>query len=349
MLVVRIGKGWPVGICVGVDIGGTKIAAVAVDAAGRLLHRVRTDTPRQDAPSLVDAITQSVREVERALATGDIHNAPGQPEPGQIVGVGVACAGFIGEAGSTVVFAPNLPLRHEPLKARLEDALGLPVHLENDANAAAWAEYRYGAGRGAEGMLLVALGTGIGGGIITAGRLLRGEHGMAAEIGHMRVVPDGHLCGCGNTGCFEAYASGTALERRARELISGDEARADVLRQRCGGDPRALRGPMVTSAALAGDPASIELLQEIGRWTGMGIASLVAILDPELIVLGGGLSAADELLVEPARAAFAAELTGRGYRRAAPIVVAELGNDAGMIGAAALAAQAFAQPVPDRR
>ena len=221
---------------------------------------------------------------------------------------------------------------------RLESLVHRPVVIDNDANAAAWGEYRYGAGRGAEHMLLVTVGTGIGGGVVIGGRLLRGAHGFAAEIGHVRVVPDGRACGCGNRGCWEMYASGRALTRAARSLLRSGTPFAAGLRSACGGDADALRGEAVTELALGGDLASIEMLEDVGTWLGTGTAQLVAVLDPEMVVVGGGVVAAGDLLLGPARHALGRATTARGHRPAVRMVAADLGNDAGMIGAAALAA-----------
>jgi len=313
----------------GIDVGGTGIKGAAVSADGALAHRSERATPAQDMDAIGGAISDLVREL-----------ADRCERDGQTVGaVGVACAGFIDASGSTVLFAPNLAWRDAPLKARLEASVGRPIFLENDANAAAWGEFRFGGARDADDMLLVTIGTGVGGGIVSDGELLRGSEGIAAEIGHMRVVPEGIRCGCGNRGCLESYASGTALVREARELVSGGSPHAGALSDLCGGDPAALTGQMVTQAASAGDPAATELFADLGRWLGEGIASMVALLDPELVVIGGGVSEAGDLLLAPTEAAFARQLTGRGHRRQADIVLALLGNDAGMIGAADLAAR----------
>ncbi|OLT14777.1 glucokinase [Serinicoccus sp. CUA-874] len=314
-------------ICVGVDIGGTKIAASAV-AEGAILEQALRETPAQAPDDIVAAVGDVVRELQERLGA----DAP-------VEAVGVACAGFIDRGGDVVVFAPNLAWRDEPLRSRLEEATGLPVVLENDANAAAWGEFRFGAARDVEEMVLITLGTGVGGGIVVDGELVRGSHGMGAEVGHMRMVPDGHRCGCGNKGCWEVYASGSALVREARELVAGGSPHAGALADACAGDPQAINGVMVTTAAQQGDPAARELLEDVGRWAGEGLASLAAILDPGLLVIGGGVSAAGDLVLTPARAAFARNLTGRGHRDVTPVVLAELGNDAGMIGAADLASR----------
>lgn len=314
---------------IGVDVGGTKIAACAVDAQGRIRHRARRDTPAHDVDAIATAIAGIVSDLRAAAVA----------EGAQVDAVGAACAGFVDSTGSTVLFAPNLAWRDAPLKARLEEATGLPVTLENDANAAAWGEFRFGAAQSANDMLLVTVGTGVGGGVVTDGELVRGAHGIAAEVGHLRVQPDGVRCGCGNRGCLESYASGTALVREARELVRGGSPHAGRLADACGNDPEALTGQMVTEAARAGDAAATELYEDLGRWLGEGIASLVAVLDPGVIVIGGGVAAAGDLLLEPTRSAFSRQLTGRGHRPEPSLTIAQLGNDAGMIGAADLAAR----------
>ena len=312
---------------IGLDIGGTKISGGVIDGTGAILARGRRDTPAQDPAAIAEEAASLIRELSRGH---------------EIDAVGVACAGFIDRTGSTVLFAPNLAWRDEPLKTRLESVLDLPVIIENDANAAAWGEFRFGAAAEANDMVLITVGTGIGGGIVVDGVLLRGAYGVAAEIGHMRVVRGGIRCGCGNRGCWEQYASGTALVREARELVISGTPIAARLSELCAADPAALTGPDVTRAAAEGDPAAVELMADLGEWIGEGVASVAAILDPELVVLGGGVSEAGSLLIDPALAAFRRQLTGRGYRPEARFALATLGNDAGMIGAADLGARAFA-------
>jgi len=311
---------------IGLDIGGTKISGGVIDGTGAILARGRRDTPAQDPAAIAEEAASLIRELSRGH---------------EIDAVGVACAGFIDRTGSTVLFAPNLAWRDEPLKTRLESVLDLPVIIENDANAAAWGEFRFGAAAEANDMVLITVGTGIGGGIVVDGVLLRGAYGVAAEIGHMRVVRGGIRCGCGNRGCWEQYASGTALVREARELVISGTPIAARLSELCAADPAALTGPDVTRAAAEGDPAAVELMADLGEWIGEGVASVAAILDPELVVLGGGVSEAGSLLIDPALAAFRRQLTGRGYRPEARFALATLGNDAGMIGAADLGARAF--------
>ncbi len=251
--------------------------------------------------------------------------------------VGIGAAGFVDVTRSGVLFAPNLAWRNEPLKKQVEDYVGLPVVVENDANAAAWAEATLGAARGLQHVMLVAVGTGIGAGIVLNGQVYRGQFGIAGEPGHYRVVPDGRLCGCGNRGCWEQYASGSALVAEAREFARRSPGGAVRLLQLGGGAAEGISGPEVTQAASEGDAAALRCFEIVGGWLGQGLAALAAILDPGCFVIGGGVSEAGDLLIRPARAAFADALTGGSYRPHAEIRLAQLGPDAGVIGAADLA------------
>ncbi|MGB8960393.1 MAG: ROK family glucokinase [Pseudonocardiaceae bacterium] len=309
-------------LTVGVDIGGTKVAAGVVDERGTIIATAHRDTPAEDVSRIEDAIAAAVGELTCKY---------------DVAAVGIGAAGFIDAQRSTVMFAPNLAWRDEPLQASLQRRLTLPVVVENDANAAAWAEVRFGAGRGADHVVTVTVGTGIGGGIVVNGRLLRGQFGAAAEFGHLTVVPDGRRCGCGLQGCWEQYVSGRALVRQARELVRGRPDRDGELWRLAGGWPENITGEMVTQAARAGDAAALQCFDVIGLWLGRGLAGLAAILDPGLFVIGGGVSAAGEMLRAPALAAFAESLTGRGHRPLAELRIAELGPDAGLVGAADLA------------
>jgi glucokinase len=305
----------------GIDVGGTKIAGGVVDDAGTILEELRVESPATDVHAIEEAIEKLVTELRTR------HD---------IAAVGVGAAGYIDRTRSVVLFAPNLAWRDLDLKADLERQLDLPVVVENDANAAAWGEFQFGAGHDVDDLLLVTVGTGVGGGVVLDGSLYRGAFGVGAEIGHMRVVPDGIRCGCGNRGCFEMYASGTALVREARAAAAAGSLLAADLIERAGGDPARITGPLITDAARDGDTFALEHLAELGRWLGEGIASLTAVLDPAVVVIGGGVSAADELLLDPVRQAFAAQLTGRGHRPMLEIRKAMLGNRAGLIGAADL-------------
>jgi glucokinase len=305
----------------GIDVGGTKIAGGGVEDAGTILEELRVESPATDVHAIEEAIEKLVTELRTR------HD---------IAAVGVGAAGYIDRTRSVVLFAPNLAWRDLDLKADLERQLDLPVVVENDANAAAWGEFQFGAGHDVDDLLLVTVGTGVGGGVVLDGSLYRGAFGVGAEIGHMRVVPDGIRCGCGNRGCFEMYGSGTALVREARAAAAAGSLLAADLIERAGGDPARITGPLITDAARDGDTFALEHLAELGRWLGEGIASLTAVLDPAVVVIGGGVSAADELLLDPVRQAFAAQLTGRGHRPMLEIRKAMLGNRAGLIGAADL-------------
>jgi len=308
---------------IGVDVGGTKVLAGVVDEEGAVLGRVRLNTPgRSTSPRVVEAtIAAAVLSLQESCGI----------EPA-IVGVGAA--GFVDRDGS-VAFAPHLSWRNEPLGPALAELLGVPVIVDNDANTTVRAELRFGAGRPYRHLVCLTLGTGIGGALVVDRALFRGGNGMAGEFGHMQVVPGGRRCECGNRGCWEQYTSGNALVREARELVATRSPASSQLRELTDDDVDQVTGPLVTSAARAGDDSAIGLLREMGEWLGAGLAGLTAALDPEAIIIGGGLSDADELLLGPAREALARNLTGRGFRPVPPVLRAELGPDAGFIGAAA--------------
>ena len=294
------------GYAVGVDVGGTKVAAALLDDAGTVVRRARAETESTEYAALVEGIVAATLEV----AAGET-----------LHGVGLAIAGNVAADGSHVLFSPHLPLAGEPLAADLKARLGVPVLVDNDANAAAWAEHVAGAGRGVDDLLFIALGTGLGAGLVLDGHLYRGHHGFAGEAGHITVVVDGRTCPCGSRGCWERYASGTALVGQYLEH---------------GGDPE-VGGPGITRLATQGDPTASRALTEVGEWLGRGLASLVAVLDPETIVVGGGVSEAGDLLLEPARRMLRENVTGSDRRPLPDVRAAALGNDAGMIGAALLA------------
>ncbi len=306
------------GLSVGVDVGGTKIAAGRVGGSGSLVDRVEVPTPR-DPEAIVTSIGQVVTELV---------------ERGECRSVGLAVAGFVAQDRRTVQFAANLGWRNLDVAARIE-TVGLPVVVENDANAAAWAEYVVGAGRDSSDMLMVTVGTGIGGGFIIGGELVRGAHGDAAEIGHITFERHGLPCGCGRSGCWEQYASGTALVRRTRAAAAADPS-ASALLARAGGEAVAIQGAMVTDLALAGDPFALRMLADLGRDLGEGIASMCSVLDPDVVLIGGGVAAAGDILLTPLREVLAAQITGGGSRPVPRVAGAALGNDAGIVGAALL-------------
>jgi len=306
-------------LTVGVDIGGTKIAAGVVDGTGRILtHAYRSTDPR-DPEQIEQAVTDAVAELRAQYP--------------QVHAVGAAAAGFVAPDRATMLFAPNIAWRRHPLGLRLTERIGLPVVIENDANAAAWAEFRFGNGAGSSTMVMLTLGTGLGGGVVADGRLLRGSFGAASELGHVKIVPDGHFCGCGQEGCWEAYCSGTALAALARSVATADPDGSRAMLRIAEG--AALSGAHVTAAARQGDPVALGLLHRFGRYLGLGIATLAAVVDPDVVVVGGGITAAaDDMILPAARQAFLNKLSGRGFRGELRIDAAALGNDAGIIGAA---------------
>lgn len=314
-------------VAVGVDVGGTKLAAGVVDRDGEILLRARREVASPAPDDVVAAIGDLVDELADAMAG----------EGREVIGVGIGLPAFIDAARSHVFAAPNLGWRNVPARSLLESRLGRPVVLENDANAAAWGEARFGAGAGCAELLVVTIGTGVGGGIVTGGRLLRGYRGTAGEVGHMTMVPGGLSCGCGQQGCWEQYASGSALVRlaRARAAQSRDEAHA--LMALGDGTPEGILGVHITAAAQAGDSLAISCFTELGDAIGMGLASLSALLDPQRIVIGGGVSEAGDLLLHPVVQAFQRYVQVAAQRDTMQIVLASLRNDAGLIGAADLA------------
>ncbi|MFG1611831.1 ROK family glucokinase [Nonomuraea wenchangensis] len=308
-------------LTIGVDIGGTKVAAGVVDDQGKIVEH----TLRPTAADRPDLVAETVADVVRELSAG---------RPVEAVGVGAA--GFVDETRSVVRFAPNLAWREEPLQKKISDLVGLPVVIENDANAMAWGETRFGAGRGQSHVVCVTLGTGIGGGLVFDGALYRGRWGMGAELGHMQVQPGGRPCGCGNIGCWEQYASGQALVKEARELAEAAPERAGILLGLAGGK---IEGEEITEAARRGDEVALQAFASFADWLGQGMADLAAVLDPGCFIVGGGVSRAADLFIDRARESFAERLTGRGHRPLADIRLAELGAAAGVVGAADLARQ----------
>ncbi len=306
---------------IGVDIGGTKIAAGLVSKSGELLKRESEPTP--DDSSKIPAI---VADLAERLAGDE-----------KIVGIGIGAAGFTSTDRTTVRFAPNINWIDEPLAERVSKLADLPVVVENDANAAAWGEFTFGAGEDTDDLLLVTVGTGVGGGIVHRGQLYRGGFGIAAEIGHMRIVPNGIECGCGEHGCFEQYASGSALVRVARERVANGDRGTEALKALADGDLDNITGPGLTELAHDGDALSIELLADVGQWIGEGLAILASILDPRVVAIGGGVAAAGDLLLGPVVDAFETHLPARSHRPQAEVRLAALGNAAGIIGAADLA------------
>lgn len=316
---------------VGVDIGGTKVLAAEVSPAGEVLRTAHRSTPgrRVELELVEDALTEAVTEV-----------AAGRP----VAGVGLAAAGFVDAAGERVMFAPHLPWRGEPTLSRLSERWGTRVALDNDANCAALAELELGAARGVDSALLITLGTGIGGAVVLDGRVVRGRNGMAGEFGHMQVVPGGLPCECGLTGCWEQYSSGNALVAFVRARVETEEYAGCALDELAAGDPLKITGPAVTAAAARGDALALAAYESVGSWLGVGMAGLVAAFDPELLVVGGGVSTAGDLLLGPARTALEASLVGRHHRDVPRIVTTAFGAEAGVVGASLLARRLISSP-----
>ena len=293
-------------LTIGVDIGGTTIKAAVIARDGRIVAKASAPTPHTSVET-DDALV----EVISALAAEH-----------PVTAVGLAVAGFISTDQQVVMFAPHLAWRDSPVPARLGDRLGLPVVMEHDVNAAMWAEYRIGAAVGAEVALLIALGTGIGAGLIVHGELYRGAFGVAPELGHITVVHDGRPCPCGKRGCWERYCSGTALAATATEL----------------GWP-AETGQQVGVAARNGDQLALAAIDDLAGWLARGLALAVDVFDPELIVIGGGVSTIADLFLQTAEQRLAPLVTGAGYRPLPKLAAADLQDTASMVGAGLLARQ----------
>ncbi len=307
-------------LTVGVDIGGTSVRASVVDARGEILDTARALTSDTSA-ELEDTIAETVGGLLDRYA---------------VAAVGLAVAGFVSEDRRVVRFAPHLPWRQAAVADRLAARLGLPVVLEHDANAAAVAEHRFGAATGARVATLIALGTGIGGALVVDGEVYRGAHGVAPELGHLRLVPDGRLCPCGKRGCWERYCSGTALANTAREMLATSTATTELAVQ-ARHAPESITGYRVARAAEEGDPVALRAMADLEAWLGEGLALVADVYDPEVVVLAGGVSGSAHLFAHRARQSYAAALTGAGHRPLARLRLAHFGDDAGMVGAAELA------------
>ncbi len=310
-------------LTIGVDVGGTKVLGGLVDIDGKVIATARKDTPRQGGR----ALTQTIADIAKELMQSH-----------DVLAVGVSAAGFVSSDRQTMLATPNIAdWNGVDLDSELTKLINKPVVIENDANAAAWGEAKFGAGRNRNHMILLTIGTGLGGGIVFNGALVRGAFGTAAEFGHMRVVPDGHLCGCGARGCFEQYASGSALLRHAREAISASPDMARNLLSRGNGSIEGLTGADITQAAQEGDPVALAAFNTTAEWLGAGIASLSVLLDPDCVVIGGGVIDAGEILLAPLRRALVRYMPFAGKHPYPEIIAAQLGNQAGLVGVADLA------------
>ena len=310
-------------LTIGIDIGGTKVLGGVVDENGKILATHREATPKEGGV----ALTTTIANVAKVLLRD--HDA---------VAMGVSAAGFVSSDRKTMLATPNISgWNGVNLKNELGKLIDLPIVIENDANAAAWGEAVFGAGVGEDQMMMITVGTGIGGGAVIEGKLHRGAYGIAAEFGHLRVVPEGHLCGCGARGCFEQYASGNALMRHVREAINASPDAAHNLLARGDGTIAGLSGHHITDAARDGDPIALAGFNTTAQWLGAGIASLSVLFDPACVVIGGGVIDAGEILLAPTRVALERYMPFSGKHPTPRIVAATLGNDAGLVGAASLA------------
>ena len=307
---------------IGIDIGGTKVLGGVVTGTGEILATARRDTPREGGRALTEAIAN--------VATELVQQYP-------VDSIGVSAAGFISSDRQTMLATPNISnWNGVNLVKELTEIVHKKIVLENDANAAAWGEFKFGAGRGRSDLMMLTLGTGVGGGLILGGSVFRGAFGIGAELGHIRIVPEGQLCGCGIRGCLEQYASGSALMRHAREAIDASPLLARNLLDRGDGTIEGLRGSDITEAARDGDPVAIAAFNTMATYLGAGIASLCAVIDPSCVVLGGGVIDAGELFLGPTRDAALRLIPFSGKHPYPEIVAAELGNHAGLVGVADL-------------
>ena len=318
-------------LTIGVDVGGTSAKAGLVGPDGTLLRTRVAPTPRTAAD-----LDETVADLVGQLA------AHARTEGGEVAAVGLAVAGFVDPDRRSVSFGAHLPWRDEPVVDRMSARLGLPVTLEHDANAAGLAEHRVGAAAGARVAVLVALGTGVGAALLVDGTVFRGAYGVAPELGHLVLVPDGRPCACGKRGCFERYCSGTALGTGADELVSAGEDFSTLRAPWERGLP--LTGRDVAQAAGAGDRLALRVVAEFASWLGRGLALVADVFDPDVVVIGGEVSASAGLYLDDAVRTYGEELTGRGHRRLAQVRPAVLGGDAGVIGAALDARERCAAP-----
>lgn len=307
---------------IGIDVGGTKVLGGVVSPTGEILATARRDTPREGGK----ALTQTIADVATELSS----KYP-------VDSIGVSAAGFISSDRQTILATPNIAgWNGVNLVNELSQIIGKRIVLENDANAAAWGEFKFGAGRGRSDLMMLTLGTGVGGGLILEGSVFRGAFGIGAELGHIRLVPDGHLCGCGVRGCLEQYASGSALMRHAREAINASPDLARNLLARGDGTLDGLKGHHITEAARDEDPVALAAFNTMASYLGAGIATLCTVIDPSCIVLGGGVIDAGEIFLAPTRKAALSLIPFSGKHPYPEIVPAELGNNAGLVGVADL-------------
>lgn len=314
-------------LTIGIDIGGTSIRAAVVDDRGQLLDTLRAVTPGT-TDTLEHCLDRLVGELSSRWS---------------VAGIGLAIAGFLTRDRSTVRFAPHLPWREARVAQEMSRRVGLPVFAEHDANAAAVAEWRFGAAGHGHNSLVLAIGTGIGAGLVLDGRLYRGSHGVAPELGHLVIVPDGRPCSCGKRGCWERYCSGTALVDTVVELLANGDWGRSPLATELAADPGSVTGRRIAAAANEGDPLALSAFASFATSLGQGLAMIADVFDPDLIVIAGGVGRASGLYLDDAREQYASMLTGAGYRTLARIRGTQLGESAGVIGAAEVARAALAE------
>jgi glucokinase len=310
-------------LTIGIDVGGTKVLGGVVTTEGKILATTRKDTAPQGGAAAVSVIAEVAKELMQS------HD---------ISAVGVSVPGFISSDRARVIGTPNISGWSDlAIADTLRSLIGVDVVVENDANAALWGEYKFGAGQGRENICMLTLGTGVGGGVITNGRLYRGAFGMGAELGHIRLIPEGRQCGCGAKGCLEQYGSGSALVRIARERAAANLDKAQIILSLGSGSPDQIRGEDITKAANSGDVFSKEIFEEVGESVGAALATICAVLDPSHIIIGGGVAEAGEILLEPIRKSMVRNTSFSGLHPFPEVIRAQLGDMAGLVGLSDLA------------
>ena len=306
-------------LTIGIDIGGTKISVGVVDSSGNLIDSSRCSTPTEGGKELISSVINLIKEFNKKY---------------EIKGIGISIAALISSDYGTIVGAPNIAnLSKLNFANEIKEEFKLPIIIENDANAAMWAEFKFGNAKGLNPVMFFIIGTGVGGGLVIDGKLFKGANGIGAEFGHMCVVPNGLLCGCGSKGCIEQYASGGALIRYANEaLLANPDKSEEVLSF---GEGK-LSGTALTKAAKAGNELALAAFSKQADWLGLACASYSLIIDPQAIIIGGGVVDAGELFLAPVRAAMRKYMPFAESHVPPKIIAAKFGNDAGLIGAADL-------------
>ena len=306
-------------LTIGIDIGGTKISAGVVDSSGNLIDSSKCSTPAEGGKELISSVVNLIKELNKKH---------------EIRGIGISIAALISSDYGTIVGAPNIAnLSKLNFVNEIKEEFKLPIIVENDANAAIWAEFKFGNAKGLNPVMFFIIGTGVGGGLVIDGKLFKGANGVGAEFGHMCVVPNGLLCGCGSKGCIEQYASGGALIRYANEALL---ANADKSEELLGFGEGKLTGSTLTKAAKAGNELALAAFSKQADWLGLACASYSLIIDPQAIIIGGGVVDAGELFLTPVRAAMRKYMPFAESHVPPKIIAAKFGNDAGLIGAADL-------------